>query len=333
MNHRPLVSVVVPVFNGAAYIAAAVCSVLDQEFRDFELIVVDNRSDDSTVEIVRGFGDPRIRLHAEEVHLSIYENFNRAAAYARGEFLKFLCADDELTPTHLSTLLPVLRTHPGVSLATSSRLRIDDRGRPAGVLLFPHRRGFIGAGDCYRYVAEFGNFIGEPTATLMRKADFDRHQGFSRRYRQVGDLDLWCRLLSAGGLYYHPPALSKVRRHRGQLTRAHRLQPEIWICEDILFYQRLTSLSAKVDLPFASRKRLLGLFTARLLRTCVRSYAATPRELIRAAAYIAALLPRSAVPAGVFENGRQLAAWVGRPILRGLRRAQSGSGLSTRAPG
>ncbi|MCU0560206.1 MAG: glycosyltransferase [Desulfobacterales bacterium] len=333
MDHRPLVSVIIPVFNGAAYIASAIRSVLAQKFRDFELIVVDNRSDDGTVEIVRRFDDPRIRLHAEAVHLSIYENFNRAAACARGEFLKFLCADDELAPAHLSTLLPVLQAQPGVSLATSSRLRIDERGRPAGVLLFPHRRGLIGAGDCYRYVAEFGNFIGEPTATLMRKADFDRHQGFSPRYRQVGDLDLWCRLLSEGCLHYHPEALARIRSHCKQLTRLHSRQPEIWIRDEILFFQRLTPLFLNVELPGIARKRLLKLFTARMLRTGIMSYAGSPRQLVRAAGHLANLLPRSAVLAGVFENGRKIAALAGRPILRGVKRAAPGNGTSQRAPG
>src|SRR5580700_5016235 len=88
-DYQPKVSVVVTAYNREKYIAHAIESVLAQTFTDFELIVVDDCSRDNTAAIARSYeSDPRVRVYVNERNLGQFPNRNRAATYARGEFLK-----------------------------------------------------------------------------------------------------------------------------------------------------------------------------------------------------------------------------------------------------
>lgn len=86
----PMVSVCIPVFNGARFISAAIESVLSQSYADYELLIIDNSSTDGTVGIARSAAgrDRRIRLLVNESNLGMVENWNRCLAEARGEFIR-----------------------------------------------------------------------------------------------------------------------------------------------------------------------------------------------------------------------------------------------------
>ena len=90
------VSLGIPVYNGERFVATAIKSVLDQTFTDFELIVCDNASTDQTPEICQEFArkDSRIRYLRQEINIGAKANFNRVFEYARGEYFKWIAADD-----------------------------------------------------------------------------------------------------------------------------------------------------------------------------------------------------------------------------------------------
>ena len=93
--NTPLVSVLMTVYNREKYLAEAIESVLAQRFRDFELIIVDDGSTDRSLEIARRYAsEPQVRVYLNEKNLSDYPNRNRAAALARGRYLKYLDSDD-----------------------------------------------------------------------------------------------------------------------------------------------------------------------------------------------------------------------------------------------
>lgn len=109
---KPLISVALPVYNGADYLAEAIETVLAQDFPAFELVVSDNCSTDRTPEILRAYADrdPRVRVHRSETFLAQAENVNRAASLCSAEFVKFMCHDDHLRPDCLSTLWKALES-------------------------------------------------------------------------------------------------------------------------------------------------------------------------------------------------------------------------------
>ena len=106
----PEVSVVLPVFNGAETIVRAARSILEQSFRDLELIVVDDGSTDDTVSRLRGIGDARLRL-IEQAHRGVVSAANTATALARAPFIARMDADDVSRPERIDKQLRLLREH------------------------------------------------------------------------------------------------------------------------------------------------------------------------------------------------------------------------------
>lgn len=120
-----------PVYNGAAYLDGCVQSIVAQTFGDFELIICDNASTDTTEAIARAWcgRDPRIRYHRAPENRGAARNFNWAFELARGELFKWCAVDDLLEPTCLERCIQALDADPGVVLAYPGTLDIDDSGR------------------------------------------------------------------------------------------------------------------------------------------------------------------------------------------------------------
>ncbi|HMA53239.1 MAG TPA: glycosyltransferase family A protein, partial [Acidobacteriota bacterium] len=124
----PRVTVVIPLYNKAPYIAAAVRSVLAQTFTDFEVIVVDDGSLDDGAEVVDRFDDPRLRLVRQENQGESAAR-NKGVTLAASELLAFLDADDEWTPSHLEVLLRLADRFPGAGLLATAYKIVSPDGR------------------------------------------------------------------------------------------------------------------------------------------------------------------------------------------------------------
>ncbi len=125
----PRVSIGMPVFNGEAYVAEAIESILAQTYRDFELIISDNGSTDATPAICRRYAgaDDRVRFHRSQVNRGAAWNFNHLPHLAVGEFFKWAAHDDTLAPTYLQRCVDVLDRRHDVVLC-HSRIRMIDAG-------------------------------------------------------------------------------------------------------------------------------------------------------------------------------------------------------------
>ena len=129
---EPLVTVGMPVRNGARDLAQAIESVFAQTLRDLELIVSDNASTDATPDIVRHYmqRDPRIRYRRFEVNCGASANWNAVAQGARGRYFKWLAASDEMAPDLLARCVGVLEARSDVVLAFGRTRWMDPDGRP-----------------------------------------------------------------------------------------------------------------------------------------------------------------------------------------------------------
>ncbi|HMI62055.1 MAG TPA: glycosyltransferase family A protein, partial [Puia sp.] len=114
LSESPLVSILMTAYNREKYIGAAIESVLASTYTQFELIVVDDRSKDRTVEIARGYEakDSRLRVYINETNLGDYPNRNQAASYAKGVYLKYVDADDYIYPWGLELLVRMMEQFP-----------------------------------------------------------------------------------------------------------------------------------------------------------------------------------------------------------------------------
>jgi glycosyltransferase involved in cell wall biosynthesis len=126
---EPRVTVLMAVFNGASFLAEAVDSVLAQTFRDFELILINDGSQDASLEIAASYRDPRVRLVDNKKNLGISRSLNRGLALSRGEYVANLDADDVAFPSWLDTAVGYLDAHAEAGFVAGQAVPIDSRGR------------------------------------------------------------------------------------------------------------------------------------------------------------------------------------------------------------
>jgi glycosyltransferase involved in cell wall biosynthesis len=131
-SRNPRVSIGLPVFNGERFLERAVQSILDQDFRDFELVISDNGSTDGTPELARAFAaaDDRVSFLRHDPNRGASWNFNHVVAVTSAPLFKWAAHDDELRPSWLGQCVAALDEAPGATVAYTRRLKIDADGNP-----------------------------------------------------------------------------------------------------------------------------------------------------------------------------------------------------------
>jgi len=225
----PIVSVLIPAYEYGRFLPEAIESVLAQDFKNFELIIADDASQDNTAEICRKYAerDGRIQFVQHAQNLGMVANWNWCLQKARGKYIKFLLADDRLNhPSALQKMADVLERRPEIALVTSSRLIINEQSNPDCLKDGLGRKDRIFSKEqilrrCFSMEGH-SNLIGEPTAVLFRRDQASR--GFDSDYRQLVDLEMWLYLLQSGALYYTSEPLCCFRKHSQQQTEMNRKQ-------------------------------------------------------------------------------------------------------------
>lgn len=130
-GHKPLVSIGMPVYNGAHYIREALDSLLAQDYPNFELIISDNASTDETQEICQGYAarDARISYHRAEQNMGAVWNYNRVFELSRGEFFMWSAHDDTRAPTYVSRCLDCLMSNQEAVLCHTQIGIIDENSQ------------------------------------------------------------------------------------------------------------------------------------------------------------------------------------------------------------
>ncbi len=194
----PMISVVMPIYNVEAYVGAAVQSVLDQTFKHFELICVDDGGSDRSIDIVREFDDPRIRI-VHQANRGLAGARNSGIAHARGEFVALLDSDDIWDRDKLMLHFIHLRANPHVGVSYAGSRLIDAKGEALSVTMQP-KIGEVTARDII-----CRNPVGNGSAAVLRKSELDkaafmhpstvgRKCWFDEEFRQSEDIEMWIRL-------------------------------------------------------------------------------------------------------------------------------------------
>lgn len=217
------VSVVMPVRNGARYIAEAVRSALDQGASVGEVIVVDDGSTDDTAAIVRTFRDARVRLMGTDTvrGQGVAAARNTGLAQARGAWLYFLDADDRLRAGAIARLVAAAGGEPDAVAVYGDYARMDASGRLLGQRkLLRYRQK--PSGDILPQLLG-GNFIA--TGTILVRTDTMRKVGgFPPGIRYAEDWYAWCRLAASGPIVYAPGVqVFDYRMHEASATMKTQL--------------------------------------------------------------------------------------------------------------
>jgi glycosyltransferase involved in cell wall biosynthesis len=219
----PRISVLIPTYNYARYLPEAIESVLEQDWRDLELLISDDGSTDGSAEVIAAYAakDSRIRFQIHPTNLGMVRNWNWCLSEARGEYIKFLFGDDKLASRQaLGKLLELLESTPSATLAASARYVVGEKSEILELWDDFRKSGVHNGSEVIvRCLNETGNLIGEPSAALFRKRDAAR--GFNLRYRQLVDLEFWFHLLEQGDFVYSPEPLCCFRKHAGQQSEVN----------------------------------------------------------------------------------------------------------------
>ncbi|MEQ9626113.1 glycosyltransferase [Coleofasciculus chthonoplastes] len=183
----PTISVIIPVYNGEKTIRETLESVFNQTFCDFEVIVINDGSQDSTLEILSAIKEPRLKIFS-------YPNANQAASrnrgltHACGDYIAFLDADDLWTPDKLEAQFNALQENPQAAVAYSWTNVIDESGQ----FLRPGSHITVN-GDAYPHLLMI-NFIENGSNPLIRRKALEEVGGFNTSLPLCEDRDMWLRL-------------------------------------------------------------------------------------------------------------------------------------------
>src|SRR5438309_5096747 len=164
-------SIILPVRNGGAYVKECVQSILQQTIPHFNLHILENGSTDGTAEWLKTIADPRVIMEAAARPLTIEENWQRAKAVRKNEFVTLIGHDDVLYPNFLEEMELLVTKHPDASLFQTHFKYIDGQGRDLRVCL-PMDETQYG----YEFLACHMCHTLDSTGTgyMMRSSDFDR---------------------------------------------------------------------------------------------------------------------------------------------------------------
>ena len=221
-ERRPCITVAMITYNHERFIGEAVSSILDQTYRDFELVIVDDGSTDATGEVIRGFRDERI-LYLRQENQGPSEARNTALRVARGTLVAQMAGDDVAEPGRLERQLACHRDHPRSVVFTQFTF-IGDDGR---TIDHPSRHLATRANATrvatLRYLYLEGNCFLAPSALAARTA-FEEAGSYSPVMLQVQDYHMWVRLLLRG---YEPHIVQEpLMRHRMRADGANLSEPK-----------------------------------------------------------------------------------------------------------
>lgn len=192
-------SVCIPSFNGSLFLRETISSVLNQTYRNLQIVISDHSSSDTTLEIINSFSDDRIELYSLEQKGTAADNWNHCCSKAHGKYIQLLCQDDLLKPQCIERHVYELEKSPAnITFSFSNRDVVTPRGRT----VVKNRGWKIKDGPVdlqeaiSKLVSSGTNLFGEPCAVLMRSEFFRATRGFRGKY--LIDLNMWLDLWKLG---------------------------------------------------------------------------------------------------------------------------------------
>ena len=203
--------------------------MLDQTFTDFELVIVDNASEDNTPEIVRCLSDRRIRYYRNSKNIGVAQNWNRCIELARGERITIFHDDDVMLPENLSMKVKAFENQ-DVALVFCAMRVIDAYGNQIYIHQhYPETRYLPGREQIIRCL-KGGNCIGCPSLVAIKTSAFEQAGKFNETLQVHTDTEMWLRILLKGDAYFLADPLVSVRQHEGsdskRLLRTGQYQKE-----------------------------------------------------------------------------------------------------------
>lgn len=207
----PKISVIMPAYNAERYIREAIDSILRQTWSDFELIIIDDGSTDSTAAIIAEYTDNRIRFCPNAQNMGVAATLNRGLELACGAYIARMNADDISLPERFAKQAAYLDAHPDVTVCGTA-IELFCEGSVTGTR-------FPAAGpEKLKEDLFFSCGIAHPSV-MMRRAAILELGGYDPAFNGMEDYELWCRVAEKGKITVLPEILLRYRIHSGQVTQ------------------------------------------------------------------------------------------------------------------
>ena len=222
------ISVIMPVYNSERYLSIAIESILTQTFQDFDFIIVNDGSTDSSLEIIQRFQteDSRIRI-LDLPHQGITKSLNSAIGMAQGKYIARMDADDISMPTRFEKQYQYMEAHPEIAVCGAGALIIDEDGDVI-------RKDRV---VCTHENIEKRHLSGKCSlkhSSVIIRADILRKvNGYNEELPYAQDFDLWFRIGEIGKLENLPNALIKFRRNSKSVSYLKKREQWESICKAI----------------------------------------------------------------------------------------------------
>jgi glycosyltransferase involved in cell wall biosynthesis len=219
----PKVSVIIPTYNRAHYVTEAIQSVLNQSYKDFEIIVIDDGSTDNTREVIERLKDPRLKYFYQE-NQGVCVARNNGINVSVGEYIYFLDSDDVLLENALEKGVRVLNRHPDVALSHGQAYPIDEKGR---VFDLPKPKNirpgvYQGTKEIFHFL-RYGNYFC-PSLTIVRRSSIIDVGLFDPAFNSGSeDFELWVRLAKQYPVSYIVDPVAKCRVHSSSISAGRDL--------------------------------------------------------------------------------------------------------------
>ncbi len=213
----PTVSVVMPVYNREKLVGEAIESILNQSFKDFEFIIVDDGSTDNTLEVVRQYAekDNRIKIIVHEQNCGVGCARNTAQRAARGKYLSIMDSDDVAVPTKLETQVQIMTDYPSVTAVNGKQAPIF-----ADLPVKENAKEYsLTSLEKFPVILFFGNLFGNSGAMVRRSFVVDNNIWYDPSLMVGEDYDYWLQIIFAGGqLIKTDEYMIKIRKTPGSAT-------------------------------------------------------------------------------------------------------------------
>lgn len=207
----PQISVIMPAYNAEQFIAEAIESVLCQTFTDYEFIIIDDGSTDSTARIITSYTDHRIRYVKNERNLGIVGALNCGLSLAEGQYIARIDADDISLPERFSLQIAFMEKHPKIGVCGTA-IRLFGEG------IEEHERFFSSNKDELKAELLFNSCIAHPTAMIRRSILTEHNLRYQEEYSGREDYALWWEISKYADLGVINQVLHRYRIHSSQIT-------------------------------------------------------------------------------------------------------------------
>ena len=234
----PKITIILPVYNGGNYLKLSVASVLQQQFTDFEFLIIDDCSTDNSWLFLQELKDSRIKLFKNEKNKGLFYNLNFLINQATSSLIKIWTQDDIMYPFCLQKVFHFHELHSNIGFSYSERDYIDEAGNLLSNNKIDNTPEIVNR-NLHTHIAFItGSIAGNIANVALNKHALDAVGLFNEKMKISGDFEMWVRLAKDYDIGFIKTALIQLRNHKGQLSGQERYYI-YHLIEDIETYQLL----------------------------------------------------------------------------------------------